>query len=52
MTSRFGSELETQVMISHEPGYIRDDKEALELMNELYARLSAPVTKIKGKVAK
>ncbi|MDQ6998733.1 MAG: four helix bundle protein [Mariprofundus sp.] len=43
------SELETQVMISKELGYIRDDKEVLELMNELYAKMSALITSIRGR---
>ena len=46
------SELETQVMISKELGYIRDDKEVLELMNELYAKINALITSIKAKVIK
>ena len=46
------SELETQVMISKELGYIQADKEVLELMNELYAKMSALITSIKAKAAK
>ena len=39
-------------MISKELGYIRDDKEVLELMNELYAKLSALITSIRSRGAK
>jgi len=46
------SELETQVMISKELGYIRDDKEVLELMNELYAKMTALITSIRAKGVK
>jgi len=46
------SELETQVMISRELCYIRDDKEVLDRMNELYAKLSALITSIRSRGAK
>lgn len=43
------SELETQVMICKELGYIPDDQEVLELMNELYAKMSALIISIRGR---
>ena len=46
------SELETQVMISKELRYLQDDKEVLELMNELYAKMSALITSIKVKAVR
>ena len=46
------SELETQVMISRELCYIQDDKEVLDRMNELYAKMSALITSIRSRGAK
>ena len=46
------SEMETQVMISKELGYIQDDKEELDRMNELYAKMSALITSIRSRGAK
>jgi len=46
------SELETQVMISHELGYVREEKEVLNLINETYAKLSALITSIRTRGSK
>jgi len=42
-------ELETQVMISKELGYITDNSKLLELINKLFAMLSALITSIKAR---
>ena len=42
-------ELETQVIICSELGYIQNDKEVLELINELYAKLCALMTSVKNR---
>jgi len=42
-------ELETQVMISRELGYARDDRETTKLINELFAKLCALMNSIKGR---
>ena len=43
------SELETQVMISHELGYLQTEKEVLNLINQIYAKLSALITSIRSR---
>ena len=43
------SELETQVLISLELGYMQNDKEVLDLINEIYAKLSALITSIRAR---
>ncbi|TLS66752.1 four helix bundle protein [Mariprofundus erugo] len=45
-------ELETQLMISHELGYVREEKEVLDLINETYAKLNALMTSIRARGAK
>ena len=44
-------ELETQVIISKELGYIKNASESLELMNKLFAMLSALIKVTKNKVS-
>jgi len=46
------SELETQVMICRELGYIKNAEEVLDLMNKLFAMLSALITSVRKKVNK
>jgi len=43
-------ELETQVMISKDLAYIEDDREILELINHLFAKLSALIASVKAKL--
>lgn len=43
-------ELETQVLISRELGYIEDAQETLELINHLFAKLSALISSTQKKV--
>jgi len=42
-------ELETQVMISKELGYIKDNSKLLELTNKLFAMLSALISSIQAR---